>query len=75
MTEIGSAKVRHSGDIVNGPAHPQGDQRDSHPGLTELEPCAMKVARTVLRGERSEQSASPTRLYRESGAARAAGAV
>jgi hypothetical protein len=62
MTAIGSAKVRRDGDIVNGPEHPHGDQRDSHPGLSALEPCAMKVARTVLRGERSEQSASPTRL-------------
>ena len=51
MTEIGSVYVRGDGNTVNEPEHPQGDQRASHTGLFELEPCAVKVARTVLRGE------------------------
>jgi len=62
MTEIGSVYVRGDGNTVNEPELPQGNQRASHTGLFELEPCAVKVARTVLRGGRSEQSAFPTRL-------------
>ncbi len=61
MTATGSVYVRGDGNTVNEPEHPQGDQRASHTGLSELESCAVKVARTVLRGGRSEQSAFPTR--------------
>jgi len=65
MTATGSVYVRGDGNTVNEPELPQGNQRETDPGLFELEPCAVKVARTVLRGGRSEQSAFPTRLYPE----------
>ena len=61
MTATGSVYVRGDGNTVNEPELPQGDQRETDPGLSELESCAVKVARTVLRGGRSEQSAFPTR--------------
>ncbi len=72
MKEIGSAKVSYGSNAVNGPEHPvTGTSGDTESYLSELEPCAVKVARTVLRGGRSGQPASPTRLmlhaYRQSG--------
>lgn len=63
MKEIGSAKVSYGSNAVNGPEHPvTGTSGDTESCLSELEPCAVKVARTVLRGGRSGQPASPTRL-------------
>jgi len=63
MKEIGSARVSYGSNAVNGPEHPvTGTSADTESCLSELEPCAVKVARTVLRGGRSGQPASPTRL-------------